>query len=214
MISQLPTPWSDKKKQKKKFNQYLRDRAADMLKTQRYEVSNYVYQRHKKNLCFGSDLKKKDRKINLNKVSQEICDIVDDKKIELEEHEHESDKWLGEVLEKQQIKALDGYIDLAQKHQETLEYMQLPDQWIKASKAKSMVNGPGFEKLKNLYSSHGQGNDDFDRPQENVLLSKKYQNIKGRTQANRPSVELTAFGFPTIHPNYPHRDENKYFVKM
>ena len=75
-----------------------------------------------------------------------------------------------------------------------------------------MVNGPGFEKLKHLYSSYGQGNDDIETKQEKIQRSKKMKDIMGRTQSIRPSIELTAFGFPTIHPNYPHRDENKKVV--
>ena len=38
-------------------------------------------------------------------------------------------------------------------------------------------------------------------------------NVKGRAHPHRDPHYLTAFGFPTIHPNYPHSQKEKNFVR-
>lgn len=79
-----------------------------------------------------------------------------------------------------------------------------------------MVRGPGFEKLKNLYTSaegvNGDGLGDVHLPQEKYQTPKILRNAPARTHSTRPSLELTAFGFPTLHPHYPHHDLDKHDI--
>ena len=40
----------------------------------------------------------------------------------------------------------------------------------------------------------------------------QFRDVPARTQSTRPSLEVTAFGFPTIHAHYPHHDDDKAMV--
>lgn len=92
--------------------------------------------------------------------------------------------------------------------------------WKNAPKAQSMTQGPCFEKLKNLYSSDaGQGYGDFSTPQDrpyymNLPSPISLKNIGARTTSFRDPKLLTAYGFPTIHPHYPHHHHEKKNVRM